>query len=62
LETPPESSGGQATLEGMEILHIRRTLDLSNWNISLAAKALGLDRGTLSRKIKRYGLKPRDEV
>jgi DNA-binding NtrC family response regulator len=61
LETLPDLPSGRRTLEEMEILHIRRTLDSLNWNISQASRTLGLDRGTLSRKIKRFGLKPHGE-
>lgn len=45
---------GVFTLQDMEINHIRASLDLCNWNISRAAKQLGIDRSTLTRKIKRY--------
>jgi len=42
------------TLKDMEINHIRAALDVCNWNISRAAKQLGIDRSTLRRKIKRH--------
>ena len=61
LETLPQPPAGKGTLEEMEIIHIRRTLDSLNWNISQASRTLGLDRGTLSRKIKRYSLNPHGE-
>ena len=41
-------------LREMEIHHIRQTLDAQDWNITRTAKLLGIDRVTLSRKIKRY--------
>jgi len=44
------------TLEQMEKLHIKKTLDFSQWNKSQAARTLGIERTTLDRKIKRYEL------
>ncbi len=40
----------------MEKQHIAKTLDHTQWNISQAAKLLGIDRKTLYDKIKRYNL------
>ena len=45
---------GRLTLKEMETSHVRAALDTCSWNISQAAKQLGIDRGTLARKIKRY--------
>lgn len=50
-----ESRPGPMSLEELERAHIRRVLDGSDWNISQAAKVLGIDRGTLYAKIRRYG-------
>jgi two-component system response regulator HydG len=47
---------GTLTLREVEISHIRAALEACNWNISRAAKQLGIDRSTLNRKIKRYHL------
>ncbi|MDR1963184.1 MAG: sigma 54-interacting transcriptional regulator [Planctomycetaceae bacterium] len=44
------------SLEDMERNHIIRTLEHLQWNKSIAAKQLGIERTTLDRKIKRYGL------
>jgi len=44
------------TLEEVEIAHIRQILDEQDWNISHAAKVLQVDRTTLHKKIRRYGL------
>ncbi|MDR2169383.1 MAG: sigma 54-interacting transcriptional regulator [Planctomycetaceae bacterium] len=44
------------SLEDMERNHILRTLEHLQWNKSLVAKQLGIERTTLDRKIKRYGL------
>jgi two-component system response regulator HydG len=52
-----EASAKAATLEEVEALHIRRTLEECNWNISRAAEILGINRGTLTRHIKKHGLK-----
>lgn len=48
--------GGPLTLKELEINHIRATLQANRWNVTQAAKTLGVDRVTLTRKIKRYGL------
>jgi DNA-binding NtrC family response regulator len=47
---------GTLTLREVEISHVRAALEACNWNISRAAKQLGIDRSTLNRKIKRYHL------
>ncbi|MCL6501374.1 MAG: sigma 54-interacting transcriptional regulator [Pirellulales bacterium] len=43
-------------LEEMERRHILATLRLFSWNKSKAAEVLGIERSTLDRKIRRYGL------
>lgn len=53
-ESEPHQGGG--TLEDMERRHIEKTLAGCSWNISRAADVLGIHRGTLSRKMKKYGL------
>ncbi|MEJ2155877.1 MAG: sigma-54 dependent transcriptional regulator [Desulfobacteraceae bacterium] len=47
---------GAMTLKEMEIRHIEATLEACGGNITRAAKQLGIDRVTLSRKMKRYAL------
>ena len=49
---------GDASLREMEIRHIRNVLDDHGWNITRSAKALGINRVTLHKKIRRYGLRP----
>jgi Nif-specific regulatory protein len=44
------------SLENMEKMHILRTLNHTDWNKSRAAEILGIERSTLDRKIKAYGL------
>jgi len=44
------------TLEQAEKVHIQKTLEHTQWNKSLAARTLGIERTTLDRKIKRYKL------
>ena len=44
------------SLEEIERFHIKRTLDYHDWNKSRSANVLGVERSTLDRKIKRYGL------
>ncbi|MFO7987756.1 MAG: sigma-54 dependent transcriptional regulator [Desulfatiglandaceae bacterium] len=45
------------SLKSMEKHHITKTLDRTNWNISEAARILGIDRQTLYNKIEKYGIK-----
>jgi DNA-binding NtrC family response regulator len=45
------------TIESVEMAHINRVLHDNGWNISKAAKELGIDRSTLYGKIKRYKIK-----
>jgi transcriptional regulator of acetoin/glycerol metabolism len=51
---PPEAA--PRTLEEAEIAHIRKILDEEDWNISHASKVLAVDRSTLHKKIRKYGL------
>lgn len=44
------------SLDDIEKNHIIRTLEHCEWNKSLAAKHLGIERTTLDRKIKRYNI------
>lgn len=44
------------TLEEIEKSHIYRIICENEWNISVTAKVLGIDRSTLYSKIKRYNL------
>ncbi len=42
------------SLDRLEREHILSTLERTNWNKSLAAQILGIERSTLDRKLKRY--------
>ena len=44
------------SLEEVEKRHILETLRHTDWNKSAAAAILGIERSTLDRKIKTYGL------
>ena len=44
------------SLADVEKAHIAATLDSTDWNKSRAASILGIERSTLDRKIRRYGL------
>ena len=46
-----------ARLDELEKEHILRTLEHTDWNKSQAAAILNIERSTLDRKIKAYGLK-----
>jgi transcriptional regulator with GAF, ATPase, and Fis domain len=58
----PTSSGNHPvlykpqSLEDIEKRHIRETLKFTDWNKSRAAEILGIERSTLDRKIKSYGI------
>ncbi|MBC8327721.1 MAG: sigma-54-dependent Fis family transcriptional regulator [Planctomycetes bacterium] len=60
LPRRPAGQGGPVTLpagctlEELEQTHIAATLDQCRWNISEAARVLGIDRSTLYHKMKRY--------
>jgi DNA-binding NtrC family response regulator len=48
--------GHWRTMEEVEREHIRRTLALTGWNQSAAARILDMERHQLARKIRKYGL------
>jgi two-component system, NtrC family, response regulator HydG len=48
---------GSMTLKEMEISYVKSVLKDSDWNITRSANRLGVDRSTLTRKIKRHNLK-----
>jgi DNA-binding NtrC family response regulator len=52
---PPPS--GDLSLAALEEQQIRRVLDIAGWRLGQAADLLGIDRKTLWRKIKSYGLR-----
>lgn len=56
-EAAPTEGG---TLEDVEARHIEQTLESCGWNISQAARSLGIHRGTLARRMKKYGLDKAD--
>jgi two-component system response regulator HydG len=53
----PEAGG---TLDEVEMRHIKRVLEDCAWNVSQAATVLGIHRGTLARRMKKYGLEKGD--
>jgi two-component system response regulator HydG len=57
LHTPSAPRSGTLSLKEMEVEYIREVLEDSDWNITRAAKVLGLNRVTLHKKINRYNLK-----
>ena len=44
------------SLESIEKSHIKNVLEKYKWNISLSAKILGIDRVTVYKKLKKYGI------
>jgi Nif-specific regulatory protein len=63
LITPVSTSTfAPQTLEQVERDWIVRTLEETDWNVSKAAEILGIERTTLHRKIRRYGLRRGTQV
>lgn len=56
VNTNPLDSPGILTLDEMEKLMIERTLKAYNQNIARVAKALGLSRGALYRRLDKYNI------
>ncbi|MBZ0258951.1 hypothetical protein K8I31_23010, partial [bacterium] len=52
-----QHSNALRSLDDVEREHIERTLQQVEGNVSRASDALGIDRRTLQRKMKRYGLR-----
>ena len=60
LDAATAGAPGEAelrSLDEMEHEHIATTLDQTEWNISAAARSLGVSRPTLRKRMARYGLK-----
>lgn len=53
---PGELPVGEMTLEEVEAAMIRRSLDLYAGNLSRVARALGLSRGALYRRLEKHGI------
>jgi two-component system response regulator HydG len=59
LGRPPAAvDEGSLTLAAMERRHIKRALDRAGGNRSVAARRLGVDRGTLNRKLRQWETGP----
>lgn len=56
LNPPDTITPSRSSLRELEINHIKAVLETCNGNIVRAAKQLGVDRSTLTRKMKRYNL------
>jgi DNA-binding NtrC family response regulator len=57
VRRPEGDAGIKPTLEIVEKNHIEKVLHENQWNISLTARQLGIDRKTLYDKIKKFRLK-----
>ncbi len=51
-----EEEAADLSLRTVERRHIRKVLEICEWNITRAARELGIDRVTLYNKMKRYGI------
>jgi len=58
-EPEEEAAAGEQglSLNDVEKRHIERILKMTDWNVSRAAKTLGVERATLYNKMKKYGIK-----
>jgi two-component system response regulator HydG len=54
LETP--ISEEPQSMQEVERLHIKTMLETHDWNIAKTARLLKIDRTTLHKKIKKFGL------
>jgi DNA-binding NtrC family response regulator len=54
--TPPPTQTGRTSLADVEREHIERVLRETDGNITKAAASLGIDRRTLQRKLRGYGI------
>jgi two-component system response regulator HydG len=55
LHSQPDTDlPGARTLQEVELQHLKACLESCDWNVTQAAKQLGIDRVTLSRKMKRH--------
>jgi transcriptional regulator with PAS, ATPase and Fis domain len=50
------------SLENIEKSHLLRVLEKNRWNISRTAKVLGIDRVTVYKKLKKYGIERPNNV
>ncbi|MDT8436451.1 MAG: sigma-54 dependent transcriptional regulator [Gemmatimonadota bacterium] len=56
-ETPESGQPADRSLEALEKEHVARVLRQESGNVSAAARVLGIDRGTLYNKMKKYGIR-----
>jgi len=56
-----DSRNNGGTLEALEVDHIRRALEQAGGNQRRAARALGISRWSLSRRLRKHGLRPAGE-
>ena len=56
---PVVAAGEVRTLEEAEKLHVLNMLERNNWNIAKTSRLLNIDRTTLHKKIKKFGLEKR---
>ncbi len=59
LQPGAEAAPELLSLREMEKRHIARVLEAHQGNVTRAARTLGIDRRTLTRKLKRHALRPR---
>ncbi len=58
-DLPTRIREASATEDEVQQWYFKRVLEKTRWNVSRAAEILGMDRGTVDKRIKKYGLEAR---
>ena len=61
LPSPIREARSDGTLEALEVGHIRQALEQAGGNQRRAARSLGISRWSLSRRLRKHGLRPAGE-
>jgi len=56
VKLPDDYETLQMIIDRVEYEHIRRTLELTNWNLQKTSRVLDIARNTLKAKIKKYNI------
>ena len=56
VSLPEEYPTMEQVVGEVEAKHIRKTLELTNWNLQKTSRVLDVARNTLKAKIKKYGI------
>lgn len=56
IKLPEDYETLDNVVEKVEKEHIKKTLELTNWNLQKTSRVLDIARNTLKAKIKKYGI------